>query len=161
MGKGMNGSVPTCRKCGCTDADCSGCIERTGAPCSWVEPDLCSACADRPKPKPHIERRTVRVKGSTDPYAIRQAVAASRKLYVIHRGEKLGPIKLVDLLVFNETEGTGELWRHRISVREADVVANWFLCMGVDVEDVYDPHDARDRDQDYKLPTRKPQPEKV
>jgi hypothetical protein len=33
-----------CRVCGCTDEDCSGCIERTGEPCSWVEKDLCSAC---------------------------------------------------------------------------------------------------------------------
>ncbi len=34
-----------CRKCQCTEDDCSGCVERTGEPCSWVEPDLCSACA--------------------------------------------------------------------------------------------------------------------
>jgi hypothetical protein len=34
-----------CRVCGCTDDDCSMCIERTGAPCSWVADDLCSACA--------------------------------------------------------------------------------------------------------------------
>jgi hypothetical protein len=33
-----------CRVCGCTDDDCRGCIERTGKPCWWVEPDLCSAC---------------------------------------------------------------------------------------------------------------------
>lgn len=33
-----------CRRCGCTDADCSGCIQRTGQPCFWAEPDLCSAC---------------------------------------------------------------------------------------------------------------------
>lgn len=36
-----------CRVCGCTDDDCSQCIERTGAPCSWVDEDLCTACADR------------------------------------------------------------------------------------------------------------------
>jgi len=36
--------VRTCRVCGCTDNDCSGCIERTGTPCFWVESDLCSAC---------------------------------------------------------------------------------------------------------------------
>jgi hypothetical protein len=35
-----------CRVCGCTDDDCSGCVERTGEPCYWVESDLCSACAD-------------------------------------------------------------------------------------------------------------------
>lgn len=34
----------TCRVCGCTDADCSGCILRTGKPCTWVAEDLCSAC---------------------------------------------------------------------------------------------------------------------
>ena len=38
--------VRTCRVCGCTDDDCSGCIERTGTPCHWVEEDLCSACDD-------------------------------------------------------------------------------------------------------------------
>ena len=35
-----------CRVCGCTDDDCARCIVRTGAPCWWVEADLCSACAD-------------------------------------------------------------------------------------------------------------------
>lgn len=34
----------TCHSCGCTDDDCRQCIEKTGEPCSWVEPDLCSAC---------------------------------------------------------------------------------------------------------------------
>jgi hypothetical protein len=40
-----------CRICGCTDADCSGCIDRTGSPCWWVDtynlPEagpVCSAC---------------------------------------------------------------------------------------------------------------------
>lgn len=36
----------SCRVCGCTDLDCRGCIERTGQPCFWVEPDLCSACVE-------------------------------------------------------------------------------------------------------------------
>lgn len=37
----------TCQKCGCVDDDCSGCVERTGQPCHWVNPErtLCSACA--------------------------------------------------------------------------------------------------------------------
>jgi hypothetical protein len=26
-----------CRVCGCTDDDCSQCIEKTGGPCTWVE----------------------------------------------------------------------------------------------------------------------------
>jgi hypothetical protein len=34
----------TCRYCGCTDLDCSGCIHRTGEPCHWVADDQCSAC---------------------------------------------------------------------------------------------------------------------
>lgn len=38
-----------CRVCGCTDTDCTQCIERTGYPCAWVEPaaiinNLCTAC---------------------------------------------------------------------------------------------------------------------
>ena len=36
--------IRTCRICGCTDEDCSACIEKTGIPCHWVEKDLCSAC---------------------------------------------------------------------------------------------------------------------
>jgi hypothetical protein len=36
--------TPACRVCGCTNDDCSKCIARTGQPCSWAEPDLCSAC---------------------------------------------------------------------------------------------------------------------
>lgn len=35
----------TCRVCGCTDDDCTECVEATGEPCSWVEDDLCSRCA--------------------------------------------------------------------------------------------------------------------
>ena len=38
--------IKKCRECGCTNADCSQCIEKTGTPCYWVEPDLCSACID-------------------------------------------------------------------------------------------------------------------
>lgn len=36
----------TCRACGCTDNDCSGCIRRTGHPCHWVAINLCSACKE-------------------------------------------------------------------------------------------------------------------
>lgn len=36
-----------CRKCGCTEADCTDCVERTGRPCSWAEADLCTACLPR------------------------------------------------------------------------------------------------------------------
>lgn len=34
----------SCRVCGCTDDDCRQCVEKTGHACTWVEPDLCSAC---------------------------------------------------------------------------------------------------------------------
>lgn len=33
-----------CRVCGCTQDDCSQCIEKTGDSCQWVKFDLCSAC---------------------------------------------------------------------------------------------------------------------
>lgn len=41
-----NTTLRRCRVCGCTDDDCSQCIEKTGEPCHWVEADLCSACAE-------------------------------------------------------------------------------------------------------------------
>jgi hypothetical protein len=41
--------VGTCRICGCTDADCRQCVEKTGEPCHWVEEDLCSACVGATK----------------------------------------------------------------------------------------------------------------
>ena len=34
-----------CVVCGCTDRDCRGCVEKTGGPCWWFGPDICSACA--------------------------------------------------------------------------------------------------------------------
>lgn len=36
--------VRTCRECGCTEDNCSQCVEKTGEPCTWIEADLCSAC---------------------------------------------------------------------------------------------------------------------
>ncbi len=38
-----------CKICGCTDFHCNQCIEKTGEPCYWLEPDLCSACQDSNK----------------------------------------------------------------------------------------------------------------
>lgn len=43
-----------CRACGCTDDDCSQCVERTRHPCSWVEEDLCSACDDEIEHCPYV-----------------------------------------------------------------------------------------------------------
>ncbi|MDR2964193.1 MAG: ParB/RepB/Spo0J family partition protein [Treponema sp.] len=44
--KGKDKGVRKCRICGCTEDDCSQCIEKTGGPCEWVEKDLCSACVE-------------------------------------------------------------------------------------------------------------------
>lgn len=44
-GRRRNVKAGVCRSCSCTDQNCAKCIERTGQPCYWVEPDLCSACA--------------------------------------------------------------------------------------------------------------------
>lgn len=35
----------SCRECGCTDA--AACIDEWFEPCSWVEEDLCSVCAEK------------------------------------------------------------------------------------------------------------------
>jgi len=42
-----DGKLPgrKCRVCACTDNSCDQCVAKTGLPCSWVEYDLCSACA--------------------------------------------------------------------------------------------------------------------
>ncbi len=39
----------SCRVCGCTNLDCSQCIESTGTACHWIESDLCSRCDDEIK----------------------------------------------------------------------------------------------------------------
>lgn len=38
-----------CKVCGCTENNCSRCVKKTGKPCHWVEPDLCSACSSNVK----------------------------------------------------------------------------------------------------------------
>ncbi len=38
------GKTRMCRSCGCTEKDCTQCVNRTGSPCSWIGRDLCSAC---------------------------------------------------------------------------------------------------------------------
>lgn len=37
--------IKMCMKCGCTDDNCIACIQKTGQPCHWISPNLCSACA--------------------------------------------------------------------------------------------------------------------
>jgi len=34
----------TCRVCGCTHYE--ACVDDVGEPCYWIEPGLCSACAE-------------------------------------------------------------------------------------------------------------------
>jgi len=50
--KGKSVRAGVCRECGCTDDNCEQCIEATGEPCTWVEDDLCSACAPAKVPAP-------------------------------------------------------------------------------------------------------------
>jgi len=38
------GEDQRCTGCGCTNDDCSKCIEETGTPCYWVEKNFCSRC---------------------------------------------------------------------------------------------------------------------
>ena len=45
----------TCISCGCTDWNCSQCIDKTGEPCYWVEQDLCSACAATTKETKNLD----------------------------------------------------------------------------------------------------------
>lgn len=54
-----------CRVCGCTGNDCSGCIEKTGAPCWWInaEKTLCSACSDRATEEGRNKRRMLDLAG--------------------------------------------------------------------------------------------------
>jgi len=49
----LNGGEPPtshlirrCGMCGCTDNYRSHCMKRTGQPCRWIEPALCSACEE-------------------------------------------------------------------------------------------------------------------
>ena len=57
--KGARKGTPgVCRECGCTDDNCEQCVEATGEPCTWVEPDLCSACA--PANVPATAKKTTR-----------------------------------------------------------------------------------------------------
>ena len=57
----MSMAARKCLFCGCTDDDCSRCIEKTGTPCHWIEEDVCSACASEAAVS-HLLRRMI-----TDP----------------------------------------------------------------------------------------------
>jgi activating signal cointegrator 1 len=36
--------IQVCVKCGCTENNCRQCIEKSGSPCHWAAPFLCSSC---------------------------------------------------------------------------------------------------------------------
>jgi hypothetical protein len=52
--------MSACRICRCTDDDCRGCIARTGAPCCWIEADLCSACSPGVELRRHLDEMVSR-----------------------------------------------------------------------------------------------------
>lgn len=60
-------AVRRCRECGCTDVDCTQCIEKTGAPCWWVSADLCSRCATELEAKAIIMGTVFRQNPLTSP----------------------------------------------------------------------------------------------
>lgn len=66
--------IRSCRMCGCTDDDCSGCVERTGWPCSWVGEDLCSACADELAAAPGRAVRVLEVLLEASPGSVMHTV---------------------------------------------------------------------------------------
>lgn len=66
MIKKINNQKRTCRACGCTEDNSIQCIKKTGSPCYWVEPDLCSACEPiqyKTDSKPILSQRLVRLMG--------------------------------------------------------------------------------------------------
>jgi hypothetical protein len=42
-----------CLRCGCTDSNCRGCIQRTGKACHWINEHTCSACATKEELRQH------------------------------------------------------------------------------------------------------------
>lgn len=92
-----------CRVCGCSDYSCGRCVERTGDACTWVEDDLCSACAPRPAdPTAIIDAPAVYDNGTGKRFVIKrrfdgvvQYWNSKREVWisssVIHGGSQLNP----------------------------------------------------------------------
>lgn len=72
------GVVRTCRVCGCTDDDCSQCVEKTGGPCHWIAADLCSAC----RPRTRVSKEAMRQLVSVSPFSIPQGDAQALKTWL-------------------------------------------------------------------------------
>jgi ParB/RepB/Spo0J family partition protein len=74
-----------CRVCGCTEENCTQCMEKTGNPCHWVDEEktLCSACADNEKK----EDRRVKITDDIshiEIYALVAAFGAAPKDHEFH-----------------------------------------------------------------------------
>jgi hypothetical protein len=100
--------IQTCRVCGCTDDDCSQCIEKTGAPCHWVEDDLCSACAPIPEleiePLPEVP----------EPEKFAKLCRAASELTVSKVSSQLGRLIQAGILSDKNNWATTQEHRHGI-----------------------------------------------
>lgn len=102
--------MAACRVCGCTDGDCRQCIEKTGAPCAWVEEDLCSAC------QPGVElRRALDAMVLRGQCSRAEADEAFRFFDELSDAELRGDVSTKDALGLVELFGFGQLARRAVS----------------------------------------------
>jgi hypothetical protein len=80
-----------CRVCQCTDTNCHRCTVRTGKPCYWIRPGLCSACLqDELDRLEAIEAAAAVVLNANGRRTARQMMAAAATLELLLRREFLG-----------------------------------------------------------------------
>lgn len=114
----------TCRVCGCTDVDCSGCIAKTGEPCHWVEPDLCSACS------PAAPTRRVVVIDPSDPAPLWEQAERPGQLVpessipaaVLERLDSAEPLVLTPLVLTDLTDAMREYYRIELRYRAPETL---------------------------------------
>ena len=105
--------VRRCRACGCTDADCSYCIYRTGAPCHWVEEDLCSACLE------HGFTALVRIKRGSDNVASARVGGRTYRRSCTESGQQAAA-RLAEKIVLAVRADRGRIERYRtLSIHDA------------------------------------------
>lgn len=133
---GMTFSIKnrSCRVCGCTDDDCSQCIAKTGEPCYWVGPDLCSACQHEttpPKANRNIHENIMKINVEGIPIVIApwlpyvpqyKACDTLTKGNIVVSGEAIDAIKLTDIIYMSE-ETYYELiiWLHEKRIQGDDL----------------------------------------
>lgn len=78
-----------CRGCGCTEANCSGCVAKTGEPCFWVQPDLCSACA----PPAELEEAAVEVVSAQLREALKESFIGEENMTPEAKAKMLAVVK--------------------------------------------------------------------